>query len=210
MFKYILGLLKNIFNPNISIFARIDTKSRIDKSTRIFRNVQVFNSHVEKYSYVGPGAKVIYANIGSFCSIAGGSIIGLGNHPTSFISTSPVFYSKKNALRKVWTKQSFIEYKRIVIGNDVWIGSRAIIMGGVNIGNGAIIGAGAVVTKDVPAYAIVGGIPAKIIRYRFEPSIVNKIEELKWWENTDEFFLSHIESFNKQINEVTDLPFDNE
>jgi acetyltransferase-like isoleucine patch superfamily enzyme len=76
----------------------------------------------------------------------------------------------------------FVEYKRILIGNDVWIGARAVVLDGVIIGDGAIIGACAVVTKDVPPYAIVVGVPAKIVRYRFSEKKIRQFLELQWWE----------------------------
>lgn len=82
-----------------------------------------------------------------------------------------------------WTDHnSYDEFKEIYIGNDVWIGQRAMVMGGVRIGNGAVVGAGAVVTKDVPPYTIVGGVPAKIIRYRFSDKVVKKLQSSKWWD----------------------------
>lgn len=100
MRKYIKGKLKNILNPAVSIFCFIDDKSNVDKRAKIYRNTQIFNSKIDKHSYVGPNSKVICTDIGKYCSIAGSSIIGLGNHPIHYLSTSPIFYAKSNALKK--------------------------------------------------------------------------------------------------------------
>jgi len=80
------------------------------------------------------------------------------------------------------TDSIFEELKRTQIGNDVWIGARAIVLDGISIGDGAVIAAGAVVTKDVPPYAIVGGVPAKLIRYRFEDDVIQELLKWKWWD----------------------------
>ncbi len=89
----------------------------------------------------------------------------------------------------------FSHTKPAVIGNDVWIGQNAVIMDGVHVGDGAIVAAGAVVTKDVPPYAIVGGVPARVIKYRFDAGTIKELSELKWWELSD--------------GEIASLPVDN-
>lgn len=138
---------------------------------------------MNNYSYVGVRSQVKNAMIGSFCSIAPDCIIGLGAHPMKYVSTHPVFYARKGHWDFEPANNVFYEeYKKISIGNDVWVGARAVIVDGVSIGNGAIIAAGAVVTKDVPPYAIVGGVPAKIIKYRFSKDIINELESSLWWE----------------------------
>lgn len=87
--------------------------------------------------------------------------------------------------------------KRVVIGNDVWIGIRCIIMDGVSIGDGAVVAAGSVVTKDVAPYAIVGGVPAKVIRFRFNDSVIEKLLQLKWWDYTDDQITDFITAFRE-------------
>lgn len=127
--------------------------------------------------------------IGKFCSIACGVkfIFTSANHTLKSLSTYPfpLFFEEceldKNNVTDSWDNKG-----NIVIGNDVWIGYEAIIMSGVKIGDGAIIGTSAVVTKDVPAYTIVGGIPAKPIRKRFSDKTISLLLETKWWEWTDE------------------------
>lgn len=143
------------------------------------------NVEVGAYTYVGERTTLQNVVIGKFCSIASEVRIGTGKHPTNeFISTYPAFFAEKNIGCNVSfvDKQLYDEFENILIGNDVWIGTRAIILDGVTIGNGAIIGAGAVVTKDVSAYSIVGGVPAKIIKYRFSDNEISLLEKFKWWE----------------------------
>jgi acetyltransferase-like isoleucine patch superfamily enzyme len=142
MKKYILGLLKNLFNPAVSLLTQIDNKSEVNRKARIYSFVKIFNSKIDKYSYVGRNTRVVHAEIGKYCSIAGGSIIGMGTHALKNISTSSLFTSKKNGTGSSWTNKTTIEeYQPIEIGNDVWIGTRVIIMSGVKIGNGAVLGA---------------------------------------------------------------------
>lgn len=127
------------------------------------------NVSLGDYSYVGGECHLQNVSIGKFCSIAQGAMIGLGIHPLNLKSTHPAFYSPQSQWKDEITPANIPdlkEYKHITIGDDVWIGTRAMIMDGVTIGSHAVVAAGAVVTKDVPEYAIVGGVPAKIIKYR--------------------------------------------
>lgn len=122
--------------------------------------------------------------IGNFCSIACGAkfIFTSANHRLSSLATYtfPLFFEEWS-LDKINLTDAWDNKGDIIIGNDVWIGYDAIIMSGVTIGDGAIIGTRAVVTKDVPAYTIVGGIPAKPIRTRFAPQIIAKLQAIQWW-----------------------------
>ncbi|OTO20390.1 acetyltransferase [Enterococcus sp. 3H8_DIV0648] len=123
--------------------------------------------------------------IGKFCSIACGAtfIFNSANHRQSALSTYtfPLFYEEwqldKEHVTSAWDNKG-----DIVIGNDVWIGYEATILSGVTIGDGAIIGAKAVVTKDVPAYSVVGGVPAKEIKRRFDADTIQKLQQIKWWD----------------------------
>lgn len=142
---------------------------------------QLANTKLGLMTYVS-SARISNASIGRFCSIGFESIIGLGSHPSKYLSTHPTFYSVggQSGLSFV-TATTFTEYQPITIGNDVWVGARAIILGGVTIGDGAIVAAGAVVVGDVPPFAIVGGVPARIIKYRFSEDVIAELLDWKWW-----------------------------
>lgn len=206
MRKYFFGFFKNFLKKGVSFIAFVDNTSNIDVKARINRLVKVYDSNIGAFTYVGSKTEIICADIGKFCSIAHRSSIGLGTHSISTISTSPIFTSENNGTGYSWTKENqFLESKRVTIGNDVWIGIECIIMGGITIGNGAIIGAGSIVTKDVPDYAIVVGVPAKIQRFRFEPNIINKLLQLEWWNMPEAKIKSKINLFQKQPLQMEDL-----
>lgn len=169
----------------VSIFAFIE-KSNINSSVAIQFGTRVYWSDIGKYSYVGSNCWIINSQIGRFCSIAGNVMIGGGKHPLNYVSTSPVFYSQRNVLKKSFNTTDFKEFEKTVIGNDVWIGSYAFIKGGVKIGHGSVIGAHAVVTKDVEPYSIVGGNPARLIKKRFEDTIIERLLKTKWWDCNDD------------------------
>lgn len=206
MLKYLLGLINNIFNKAVSFFALIDSKSIINKKAKIYYSAQIFDSSINSYSYIGPRSHIVFANIGKFCSIASDCYIGLPSHSLNHISTSPIFTTKKNGTGSSWTSlNTFEEHHRVILGNDVWIGTRAIIMSGLKIGNGAIIGAGAIVTKDIPDYAIAVGVPAKVIRYRFDKPIIEKLLEIKWWNMPDKELKMNIGIFQTENFRLIDL-----
>jgi virginiamycin A acetyltransferase len=132
------------------------------------------------HSYVNKGTIVASGTIGRFCSIGYYCQIGMHAHPVDFASTSPYTYGRKNVFGRpcAWNELT----RPPEIGNDVWIGSMAQILQGVVIGDGAIVAAGAVVTKNVPPYAIVGGIPAKVLKYRFDQGRIDGLLQLRWWD----------------------------
>lgn len=160
--------------------------SQIDKTSKIYSGTQFYDSSIGKYSYIGYDCSIVKCKIGAFCSIASDVEIGGAQHPLDWVSTSPVFYNVSGGTGRHLGSLTISNIKETIIGNDVWIGVKAIIMQGVSIGDGAVIGAGAIVTNDVPPYAIVGGVPAKIIRYRFEESLIKKLLQTKWWNLNDE------------------------
>ena len=125
--------------------------------------------------------------IGRYCSVAKHVDIGLPQHPIDWLSIHPLQYFpdykkwSRITRKKVSIKEFSSESGMTEIGNDVWIGDHVVIMSGVKIGNGAIVAAGAVVTRDVPPYAIVGGVPARIIKYRFDENTIGRLIDLQWW-----------------------------
>lgn len=164
-----------ILKVNIQSNVRISNKCRIDKTS------------IGKFTYITEDARIHFCKIGKFCSIGPGLMCGLGKHPTDWISTSPIFYSTKNPCKVSFSKNNcFQEEEQTKIGNDVHIGARAFLKDGVVIGDGAIIGSGAVVVNDVPDYAVVGGIPANVIRFRFKESERQSLKETKWWDWPEE------------------------
>ncbi len=149
--------------------------------------VQFWDSTLGRGSYIGRNGCVSMTEIGRFCSIGPNLLCGWGIHPLHGISTSPCFYSTYKSAKMTYSKENKVEErKRITIGNDVFIGMNVTILDGVTIGNGAVIGAGAVVNHDIPPYAVAVGVPAKVVKYRFSPEIIKKLEAIKWWDWDDE------------------------
>lgn len=164
----------------------------------LYDNVSLNESHLGDFTYITSGTQISKTSIGKFCSIGPNSKIGLGKHPSKdFVSTHPIFFSTSGQAQITFADQNYFkEFETISIGNDVWIGANVIVMDGINIGDGAIIAAGSVVTKDVPPYAISGGVPSKIIRYRFEREQIEKLLEIKWWDMNIDFLKNNLKKFH--------------
>lgn len=157
------------------------------RNTRIEAPFFLSKVTLDDFSYISWNSRVYNTDIGKFCSIGPNFCCGLGIHPTNGISTSPMFYSvaKQNGI-SLSEVNKIEETKKTSIGNDVFIGANVTLLDGVIIGNGAVIGAGAVVTKDIPPYAIAVGVPAKIIKYRFDYNQINKLQKIEWWNYSDQ------------------------
>jgi phosphonate metabolism protein (transferase hexapeptide repeat family) len=140
---------------------------------------------VGDFSYFERHAEAIYTDIGKFCSVAANTRINALEHPLERATTHKVSYRPNEYFRYLGVDQEFRERrrrKRVTVGHDVWIGHGAVILPGVHVGNGAVIGANSVVTRDVPAYAIVAGASAKIIRSRFSEDVATRLAEMAWWD----------------------------
>lgn len=183
----------------------------------ISNSALVSNVKLGFLSNINNNCEIINTEIGKFCSMGPRVCTIIGRHPTSkIVSINPVFYSLRMQNGFTYAdNQLFEEFKyvdkkgniSVKIGNDVWIGADVKILEGVTIGDGAIIATGAVVTKDVSPYSIVGGVPAKVISYRFTENQISRLQEIKWWnwslekiEKKSAFF-SDIDIFLKDVED---------
>lgn len=155
------------------------------------------NVSLGDFSYISDNSVVFEANIGKFCSFGPNIKVAPGKHPSrTFVSTHPALFSNPG-----YCKKNFFTYdhhnpeRKVTIGNDVWICANVVIADGVTIGDGAIVAANAVVGADVESYSIVGGVPAKHIRYRFETDEIAFLLDLKWWDKSIEWIEEHADLF---------------
>lgn len=179
--------------------------SHIDKTSKIEAGSTIINVVMDRHSFCGYNCTILNCTIGAFCSLADNISIGLASHPVDWVSTSPAFLERKDSIKQKYAKHQYDISVPTVIGNDVWIGKGVYIKAGIKIGDGAVIGMGSVVTKDVPDYAIVAGIPAKIVRMRFDEQRVEKLKQLKWWDWSDEKLHQYGDLFDdvdKLLNQV--------
>lgn len=180
--------------------------SQIGEGARVGKACNVSNVSFGRYSYCGHDCQIVNTEIGSFCSISDHVFIGGAEHPINWASTSPVFQNTRHSgPKKRFAKFDLPKSKRTVIGNDVWIGHGVTIKQGVTLGNGAVVGSNALVTKDVPPYAVVGGVPAKVIKYRFLPPIIKRFEEIQWWNLPNEEITKRIDLFHLKNPTLEDL-----
>lgn len=172
----------NSDGPTIHELAKV-RNSKFGKYVEIDERTRITDSEVDDYSYILHDSEIIYTKVGKFCAIAPFSRINPGNHPYWRAAVSNITY--RSAMYDLGDNdQDFFEWRknqRVEIGHDVWIGQDVLVMSGVNIGIGAIIGGGSVVTKEVPNYTIVAGIPAKPMKRRFDIEIEEALLRISWW-----------------------------
>ena len=198
--------LKKLTHKYVSFTAYWDSKSRFSKTSALGGFSRLYNVRLGNYSSVRDNSKVMNAEIGNFSVIAKDCLIGVGVHPTNYLTCHSIFYKNSPwGFHPEWVKPIEHVAKVTHIGNDVWIGARSLVMDGVTIGDGAIIAAGSVVTKDVPPFAIVGGAPAKLIRYRFPQEMIDRLEDIKWWSLSDEKITENVELFHVADPTVEDI-----
>lgn len=194
-------------SSKVSFSVDINRQTTLRGRNSIHSGCVISNSDIGFASFVGRDTYLPNVLVGKYCSIAHSVEVVAYTHPSSmFVSTHPAFYSLlKQAGFTYSDKQKFNESLNVatstksfslVVGNDVWIGARVLILGGVSIGDGAIVAAGAVVTKDVPPYAIVAGVPARVVRMRFSSDKISFLLNLKWWEKSEDWIRNNAKFFH--------------
>lgn len=183
--RYAALVKLRIENPECTIMSRHIYDVRLGENVVILERTRLTRVCMGNFSYVGCDSSLCNVDAGNFCSIGPDVKIGLSRHPSStFVSSYPAFYCNHNTGCPLSFREDRIfddSAPKTNIGNDVWIGSNVIIPGGVRIGTGAMVAAGSVVVKDVPPYAIVGGNPAKVIRFRFSDEQIEILLASEWW-----------------------------
>lgn len=212
-FKYIIKKLYTAFiipfiykNPNIKSYIPLGTN--IGKSVVILENVEMPKSlSIGNYTFINSNVQIDFntKSIGSFCSISHGVKIGLGPHPLNYITTSPVFYSSSRGFVDKNKFDEITEKGYTIIEDDVLIGANTLILAGVKISTGAVIGAGSVVTKDIPPYAIVAGNPAQVIKYRFCDKEIQELLKSEWWARDIKQLIKYVNLIDKPMELIRKL-----
>ncbi len=192
----------------ISKDAKVGKKTVLNAPVRLVGNANVKHScNVGSYTFINSGTTLFPATkMGKFCSIGKNCELGAFDHPTTWLSSSPIQYNLKLHFPDYiedFEQKKIVRPKETIFGNDVWIGSLAVVKRGLTIGDGAIIAGGSVVVKDVPPYAIVGGVPAKVLKYRFDEKTIERLMRLQWWDMPIEDLKNiSFDDINKALDEL--------
>jgi len=176
------------------------TNVRFEGVNKVYKYARLRDVSIGHFSYVSRGTQVYNAEVGKFTCIGPETIIGPGEHPVrGYISSHPAFYSMLAQAGKTFSDKDYVEeIPRTIVGHNVWIGARAIIRAGVTIGDGAVIAAGAVVVKDVAPYTVVGGVPAIVMRNRFDDETRKLVQRSEWWNWSTEKLAKHADAFRDE------------
>jgi acetyltransferase-like isoleucine patch superfamily enzyme len=216
MMKFVRFVIRDIYNLIKFWGKKIIVESGVATSGSIFEgnnkigcNTIFTNSRIGYGSYIGPNCHFNNAKIGRYCSMGQNIKVISGTHPAKdYVSTHPAFFSLSKQAGFTYVKdQKFNELLTltnqpditVLIGNDVWIGDDVTILGGIEIGDGAIIGSKSLVVKNVDNYAIVGGVPAKKIRSRFNEEDISFLLNFKWWNKSEKWISENAPLFNDII-----------
>ena len=220
LIRYIITLIYGKYIKRKDVFVHpsciVNRTTYFEGMNKVYNRCNISNTKIGKGTYIGNNCDLSNAIIGRYCSVAQNCKVISATHPTSiFVSTHPAFFSvKKQAGFSFVTEQKFNEIiyfdkknsVSVKIGNDVWLGQDVKIISGVEIGDGAVIASGAVVTRNVLPYSIVGGVPAKHIKFRFSERQIQFLLKFKWWEKDTEWLalnfscFSDIEIFQNKFN----------
>jgi acetyltransferase-like isoleucine patch superfamily enzyme len=199
MIHFLWKLLLNIKNPSCKIrTSHVGRNVIFSKGNYVGYGTVLAADKIGKYTYINDYCLIDrnVKSIGNFCSIAYHARIGLGSHPTDWVTTHPFPYQEKYKFRANSVNFGDEQNWETVIGNDVWIGANATILAGVKVGDGAIIGAHSLVTKDVKPYSVVVGSPARHVKYRFEEDVISRLQDSKWWNWSDDELRKKVNLFD--------------
>lgn len=184
-----LGAMSHVGDHSRLDFSELGFRVRIDRFNHIFKG------KLGDHSYTGPQTVVMSATVGRFCSISWGVTVGGANHDYTRVTTHSFLYNDHDKLRPA----PDAAYNRFAsncrVGNDVWIAANSTILPGTTLGDGAVIAAGSVVTHDVPPYTVVAGVPARVIKTRFDESVAQRLLEIRWWDFPDDLIRSNFDLF---------------
>ena len=170
--------------------------SRIGARVRIGRFNHLLHVDVGTRSFTGPHTVLIRARIGKYSSLSWGVTVGGGEHDYTRLTTHSFLYSDHDGLRSAAEPAAYDRFAApCTVGSDVWVAASATILRGVSVGDGAVVAANAVVTRDVPPYAIVAGVPARVIKARFEESLAERLRRIRWWDFPDALIRDNFELF---------------
>lgn len=183
--------------PHIDPSAVLE-KVTLGQYTEVAAGARLTETILDDYSYVMERCEIIYSSIGKFSNIASDVRINPGNHPIEWVSQHHFLYRLRQYGFADEDNESFFGWRRlqkVTIGHDTWIGHKAIILPGISVGNGAVVAAGAVVTREVKPYSVVAGVPAKPLRSRFPEAVCKVLEEMAWWDWDHQTIKARIDNF---------------
>jgi virginiamycin A acetyltransferase len=178
--------------------------SEVGDRVRIGRYNHLLHVEIGTRSFTGPHTVLIKSRIGKYCSLSWGVTVGGGEHDYTRLSTHSFLYSDYDGLRPAAEPPTYDRFAApCTVGSDVWIAASATILRGVKVGDGAVVAANAVVTRDVPPYALVAGVPARVMKLRFQENVIERLLEIRWWDFPDALIRDNFEFFVRTPDDAT-------